>query len=117
MAEYLNNKEFEKTLKSYKENPEEHETELFSMFELLITKILEGFNFSVDKDDAKQECFLLIIRRLKQFDVDRGSAFNFFTTIIINHLRHLYSKDKKYSEKIESFILLHKYSNQTFKTL
>lgn len=104
MSEYLNNEEFEKTLENYLKNPDEHEEKLFQMFDLLINRILDGYFYNGDREDAQQECFLLVIKRLKKFNTDRGSAFNFFTTIIINHLRHLYSKDRRYSEKIDNFI-------------
>jgi len=32
-----------------------------------------------------------------------GNAFNYFTTIILNNLKLLYTKKKKYAEKIEAY--------------
>ena len=82
--EYLNNKHFEKTIRLYLQDKEEHEDELIKLFDTLITNILEGFNFQIELEDAKQECFLLVLKTLKNFSPDKGSAFNYFTTVILN---------------------------------
>jgi len=101
--EYLNNKHFEKIIRAYLQNKEEYEEELIEMFDLLITNILDSFNFKIDDEDAKQECFLLALRTLKNFSPDKGSAFNYFTTVIVNNCKLLYTKDKKYKEKIDKY--------------
>jgi len=100
---YINNDKFEELIRLYKLNPKEHENELFEMFDLLITNILTGFSFKLDEDDAKQECFLLILKTLKNFNPEVGNAFNYFTTIILNNLKLLYTKNKKYVEKIDAY--------------
>ena len=100
---YINNDKFEELIRLYKLDPKEHENELFGMFDLLITNILTGFSFNLDEDDAKQECFLLILKTLKNFNPEVGNAFNYFTTIILNNLKLLYTKNKKYVEKIDAY--------------
>jgi DNA-directed RNA polymerase specialized sigma24 family protein len=100
---YINNDKFEELIRLYKEDPKEHENELFAMFDLLISNILVGFSFKLDEDDAKQECFLLILKTLKNFNPQVGNAFNYFTTIILNNLKLLYTKNKKYLEKIDAY--------------
>jgi len=100
---YINNKEFEKLIKQYKEDPKKYEDQLIPMFDMLIDNIMLSFKFNVDLDDAKQDCFLLILKTLKNFDPSQGSAFNYFTTIIVNNLKLVYSKNKKYTEKIKSY--------------
>ena len=100
---YINNDKFEELIRLYKLDPKEHENELFGMFDLLITNILTGFSFNLDEDDAKQECFLLILKTLKNFNPEVGNAFNYFTTIILNNLKLLYTKNKKYIEKIDAY--------------
>ena len=100
---YINNKRFEEIIPLYLQYPEEYEEELMNLFDLLITNIIESFKFSIDKDDAKQECFLLILKTLKNFQPSKGSAFNYFTTVILNNLRLLYSKNKRYNEKLEAY--------------
>ena len=101
--EYLNNKHFEKTIKLYLQDKETHEEELIQLFDILISNILDSFNFKVDIEDAKQECFLLVLKTLKNFTPDKGSAFNYFTTVIVNNCKLVYTKDKKYREKIEKY--------------
>ena len=78
------------------------------MFDLLIGNIINSFSFKLDFDDAKQECFLIILKTLKNFNKESGSAFNYFTTIILNNLKLLYTKNKKYNEKIDNYIDLKK---------
>jgi DNA-directed RNA polymerase specialized sigma subunit len=100
---YLNNKEFEATIKNYLESPSEYESELVSKLDILINNILMSFKFKVDYDDAKQECFMLVFKTLKNFDPSNGSAFNYFTTVIVNNLKLLYTKNKKYRKKIHDY--------------
>ena len=97
---YLNNKEFEETIQNYLDNPEEFEDELVRLLDILITNILLSFKFKVDFDDAKQECFMLVFKTLKNFKGSKGSAFNYFTTVIVNNLKLMYTKNKKYMQKI-----------------
>ena len=101
---YIDNKRFEELIPLYLENNSEYETELISLFDLLITNILESFKFKIDKDDAKQECFLLVLKTLKNFNPSRGSAFNYFTTVIVNNLKLIYTKNKKYEKKLEEYV-------------
>lgn len=100
---YIDNKKFEETIFNYLENPKEHEDELIGQLDLLITSILISFKFKVDFDDAKQECFVLSLRVLKNFTREKGSAFNYFTTVIVNNLKLIYTKNKKYQEKIQQY--------------
>mgnify|MGYP003676187945 FL=1 len=100
---YINNKRFEEIIPLYLQNSSEYEDELMALFDLLITNILESFKFKIDKDDAKQECFLLVLKTLKNFKSSKGSAFNYFTTVIVNNLKLLYTKNKKYRNKLEEY--------------
>jgi len=101
---YINNKDFEKLIKKYKKDPKAHEAELIKMFDILVENIIESFKFKLDKDDAKQDCFLLILKTLPNFDHSKGTAFNYFTTIIIHNLKLLYTKNKRYETKIKNYI-------------
>lgn len=102
---YIDNKKFEQLVKNYLEDKPKYETELVTMLELLITNILNSFHFEgVDKEDARQECFLLILKILKNFNPERGSAFDYFTTVIMNNLKLMYTKNKKYNKKMAQYI-------------
>jgi len=100
---YLDNKRFEKVIPLYLNNPREYEDELMGLFSVLITNIIESFKFKIDKEDATQECFLLILKTLKNFQPSKGSAFNYFTTVIVNNLKLLYTKNKKYETKLSEY--------------
>tara|TARA_R110002124_G_C8819441_1_gene503813 strand:+ start:87 stop:455 length:369 start_codon:yes stop_codon:yes gene_type:complete len=100
---YIDNKKFEETIFNYLENPKEYEDELIGQLDLLITSILISFKFKVDFDDAKQECFVLSLKVLKNFTREKGSAFNYFTTVIVNNLKLIYTKNRKYQEKIQQY--------------
>ena len=100
---YIDNKRFEDIIRKYVAGDKTYEEELINMFDLLISNILDSFGFKVDQEDAKQECFLLILRVLKNFNREDGSAFNYFTTIIVNNLKLIYTKNKKYKEKIAKY--------------
>tara|TARA_B100000900_G_C20553690_1_gene705849 strand:- start:802 stop:1167 length:366 start_codon:yes stop_codon:yes gene_type:complete len=103
MANYIDNKKFEELIQLFKSGDKTKEEELFAMFDLLIDRLILSFKFKVDLEESKQECFLLILKVLKNFNRDSGQAFNYFTTVILNNLRLLYSKNKRYSEKLEAY--------------
>lgn len=103
MSYYIDNKKFETLIQEFKSGNRQVEDELFEMFDTLISRLMLSFKFNVDHEEAKQECFLLILKVLKNFNRESGQAFNYFTTVILNNLRLLYSKNKKYNEKLESY--------------
>lgn len=103
MANYINNKRFEELIQQYMTGVMIVEEELFQQFDLLIDRLLITYKFKIDQEEAKQECFLLILKVLKNFKEESGRAFNYFTTVILNNLRLLYTKNKKYNEKIEAY--------------
>ena len=105
MANYIDNDKFEQLIQFFKNGDKTQEEELFSMFDLLIDRLIMSFKFNVDPEEAKQECFLLILKVLKNFDRESGQAFNYFTTVILNNLRLLFSKNKRYTEKLEAYRL------------
>lgn len=104
MVNYIDNKKFEELIVQYTSGDYSSEDELFELFDILITRIMDGFNFNLEKDDAKQETFLLILKVLKNFDSSNGAAFNYFTTIILNNCRFLYTKRRKYEENLSSYV-------------
>lgn len=103
MANYIDNKQFEKLIKQYVKGDHKNVDELMGMFDLLINNVIDAFHFNIEKEDAKQDCFYLILKTLKNFDSKSGAAFNYFTTIIINNLKLVYTKKKRYQEKINNY--------------
>ena len=103
MSEYLNNKRFEQLIKLHCSGNYEFQDELMACFDILIGNIIDAFHFKVDKEDAKQDCFLLVLRTLRNFRPEHGSAFNYFTTVIINNLKLVATKIKRHKLKLESY--------------
>ena len=101
---YIDNERFEEIILLYQQDPETHQDDLVSLFDLLIGNIIDSFRFKVDPDDAKQECFALVLKTVKNFKPRKGTAFNYFTTIIVNNMKLLYTREKKYNQKIENYI-------------
>lgn len=103
---YINNEQFENTIKKYlsRGGKKKYEEDLVTMFDTLIDNIINGFSFNVDKEEAKQDCMLLIFKTLKKFKPVKGKAFNYFTTIIVNNLKLIYTKNKKATEKREKYL-------------
>ena len=91
--EYINNRDFEVLIRSHLKDPEDEDIkrEITLWFYLLSDTILRAFKFKlIDKEDALQEGVLACLSKVERFDPDRGKAFNWFTTIILNHYRQLY---------------------------
>jgi DNA-directed RNA polymerase specialized sigma subunit len=124
--EYLNNKTFETIISRYKlakknevADPLEFEiaqTDLAEAFNILAKNIIRAFRFQlVDKDDALQEGIMICFEKLHRFNPEKGRAFNFCTTIILNHYRQLYRTAKNYNElKIKYHEHLCEKVNETF---
>ena len=100
---YIDNKRFEEIILLYQEDPQTYEEDLVSLFDLLISNIIGSFRFKVDPDDARQECFALVLKTVKNFKPRKGTAFNYFTTVFVNNLKLMYTKNKRYSEKIQKY--------------
>lgn len=106
MSDYLNNRRFEELIKLHCSGNYDSQNELMQCFDLLISNIIDAFHFKVDKEDAKQDCFLLILKTLKNFNPANGSAFNYFTTVILNNLKLVATKVKKHKQKLELYFEL-----------
>lgn len=124
--EYLNNRTFEAIIGRYKlaqqnvnYNPPEFDAaqlELAEAFQVLAKNIIRAFRFQlVDKDDALQEGIMICFEKLHRFNPDKGRAFNFCTTIILNHYRQLYRTAKNYNElKVKYHEHLCEKANESF---
>lgn len=105
MANYIDNKKFEELIRVYfTDDRLKVQDELFEYFDKIIDGVMSKFNFKIDKEEAKQECYYLILRILKNFDPKNGAAFNYFTTVIVNNMRLIYTKNKKYLEKMRDYV-------------
>lgn len=75
------------------------QTELTTAFYLLSENIVRYRKFNlIDPDDAIQEGVMICFEKVDRFDPDKGKAFNYMTTCIINHFRQLYRTARNYNE-------------------
>ena len=114
-SEYLNNKEFEQLIRLYVEALRDHKKTsepidpvlcecVAKCFYLLSDNIIRAFRFSmVEEEDAKQEAVLVCLKKISRFEHSRGKAFNYFTTMILNHYRQLYRSARNYNELKKRF--------------
>lgn len=119
-SEYIDNKEFEslirlyiKSLETANKNKKNKDLQpdpilaecIANYFYLLSTNIIKAFRFSmVDEEDAKQEAVMVCLKKIERFDTERGKAFNYFTTMILNHYRQLYRSARNYGELKKRFL-------------
>lgn len=52
----------------------------------------------VGVDDATQEGVMICFEKIDRFDPDKGKAFSYMTTCIVNHFRQIYRSNKNYTE-------------------
>jgi DNA-directed RNA polymerase specialized sigma subunit len=52
----------------------------------------------IDLDDAIQEGVMICFAKLDQFNPEMGKAFNYMTTVTLNHLRQQYRTARNYNE-------------------
>lgn len=116
-SDYINNREFEEIIRLYVldirrvskkrgevANPILSEC-VAEYFYLLSDNIIRAFNFAmVEEEDAKQEAVFICLKKVSKFDPDRGKAFNYFTTMILNHYRQLYRTARNYRELKKRFL-------------
>ena len=72
---------------------------LAGAFYKLSENIVRYARFSlIDSDDATQEGVMICFDKINRFNPDKGKAFNYMTTCILNHFRQLYRSAKNYQE-------------------
>ncbi len=75
------------------------ENKLATSFLTLSENIIRYRKFHfVDSDDAIQEFVLTCFEKIDRFNVLKGKAFSFFSTIILNCYRQMYRSARNYNE-------------------
>lgn len=75
------------------------QNQLANAFYKLSENIVRCFKFSnVDPDDAVQEGVFICFEKIDRFDPEKGRAFNYMTTCILNHFRQLWRSARNYNE-------------------
>lgn len=78
---------------------DDSQNQLANAFYKLSENIVRCFKFSnVDPDDAVQEGVFICFEKIDRFDPEKGRAFNYMTTCILNHFRQLWRSARNYNE-------------------
>lgn len=73
--------------------------ELATAFYTLSENIVRYAKFNlIDIDDAVQEGVMICFEKIETFDPDKGKAFNYMTTCILNHFRQLWRTARSYND-------------------
>lgn len=73
--------------------------ELAIAFYTLSENIVRYAKFNlIDQDDAIQEGVMICFEKIDRFDPEKGKAFNYMTTCILNHFRQMYRTARNYNE-------------------
>lgn len=75
------------------------QNDLATAFYTLSENIVKYAKFQfIDEDDAVQEGVVICFEKIDRFDPEKGKAFNYMTTCILNHFRQLYRTARNYQE-------------------
>lgn len=89
----------EKEFKIISSEYEEAQKQLAIAFYTLSENIVRYAKFNlIDQDDAIQEGVMICFEKIDRFDPEKGKAFNYMTTCILNHFRQLYRTARNYNE-------------------
>lgn len=90
-----NEQAYQQVLQNYLES----ETLLAQAFYTLSENLVRFAKFHlIDSDDALQEGVVICFEKIDRFDPEKGKAFNYMTTCILNHFRQLYRSARNYNE-------------------
>jgi len=98
----------------FKESQHQLATAFYTLSEHLVRYAKD---IIVDCDDAVQEGVMICFEKIDRFHPDKGKAFNYMTTCILNHLRQIYRSNKNYKllkERYKEFIIS-KFGNTVMK--
>jgi hypothetical protein len=104
MSERISTGEFENSVKAYQESLKAGRT-FAGDLKLLANFIVDNFFESIMKDviekdmeEIKEELIYRCFECVDRYDSTKGKAFNYFTTIMLGHLKQVYRSSKKYNE-------------------
>ena len=111
------NKSLNQNVKLYDQASQDYsdsQVDLANAFYKLSENIVRYAKFNlIDVDDAVQEGVMICLDKIDRFDPQKGKAFNYMTTCILNHFRQLYRTARNYNElkkKYHDFLNIQLYS-------
>jgi len=94
-------------------NYQDSQKELAIAFYTLSENIVRYAKFNlIDIDDAVQEGVMICFEKIDRFDPEKGKAFNYMTTCILNHFRQMYRTARNYNELKKRYLEWIKIQNE-----
>jgi DNA-directed RNA polymerase specialized sigma subunit len=94
-------------------NYQDSQKELATAFYTLSENIVRYAKFNlIDIDDAVQEGVMICFEKIDRFDPEKGKAFNYMTTCILNHFRQMYRTARNYNELKKRYLEWIKIQNE-----
>lgn len=92
---------------------QDSQKDLALAFYTLSENIVKYAKFNlIDQDDAIQEGVIICFEKIDRFDPEKGKAFNYMTTCILNHFRQMYRTARNYSELKKRYLELFQHQEQ-----
>jgi hypothetical protein len=105
--EYINNKDLLDLIILFRDEPEDNviKDELANAFLLLANEIFDWQKIdNLQKEEVVNEAaFVCILKASSCFSPERGSAFPYFTTVIVNYYRQQMRSQNSYNRMIGEF--------------
>lgn len=115
--DYLDNDFFESLIVKFQESEEKKDKDKASYDEyvdykrqlgeclyILSEQIIKAYRFKlIEPEDALQEGVMICFAKIGKFKKERGKAFNYMTTVTLNHFRQLYRSAFSYNEFKKKF--------------
>lgn len=106
MTDYLKEQDLLEILTRYRSNKKDA-NEFIEAITLIANNLIRKYTFyarGVAKEDFIQEAVMVCLERQHCFRKDKGHCFSYFTTVIINHWKHLWNSDRRYYDIIALII-------------
>jgi DNA-directed RNA polymerase specialized sigma24 family protein len=106
MADYLNNDYLTGVLLKFRSDPKNRDVanELANCFYQIADGLLNKYRFDgINDDDARQEAVATCWLKVNNFNIGKGRAFNFYTTVILNTWRQMWRTNQNYHKVKDKF--------------
>lgn len=117
--DHISHQLLKEILELYKKAEEEYletQKQLAESFLILSRNLVHYANLPlVDADDAVQEGVMICFEKIDRFDPSKGRAFNYATTVALNHMRQLFRSARNYNELKNKY--LNHIQEQLYQTL
>jgi hypothetical protein len=106
LADYLKEKHLVEIVLRYRDNKKKAD-EFISAISLIANNLMRKYKFyssGMGKEDFIQEAVMICLQKQHCYQLDKGSCFSYFTTVILNHWKYTWNLDRRYYDLIEALM-------------